>query len=56
MENIAFAYLFIGWLIGAVGMINRAEKVEQEKRLKFKFLLSVTLVTQLLATYILWQK
>lgn len=56
MENIAFAYLFLGWLIGAVGMINRAEKVEAEKRLKFKALVFLTLLFNLMATYILWQK
>lgn len=56
MENIAFAYLFIGWLVGAIGMIGRAEKVEESKRLKFKLLVGFTLGSQLMATYILWQK
>jgi hypothetical protein len=56
MENIAFAYLFIGWLVGAIGMIARSEKIDSDKRFKFKLLLSLTLVSQLLATYILWQK
>jgi hypothetical protein len=56
MENVAFAYLFLGWLIGAVGMINRAEKVEAEKKLKFKALVFLTLLFNLTATYVLWQK
>lgn len=56
MEDIAFAYLFLGWLIGAIGMFIRAEKVPAEGRMKFRVLTCFTLGTQLMATYILWQK
>ena len=56
MEDIAFAYLFIGWLTGAIGMIAKSEKIEESKRRKFKLLLGFKLGSQLLATFILWQK
>lgn len=56
MENIAFAYLFIGWLFSSIGMIRRAETSPLDIRKKTRITYFFALGSNLLAVYILWKQ
>jgi len=56
MENIAFAYLFLGWLIASIGMLRRAETAPAEIRNKTRVTYFFVLASNLLATYVLWKQ